>query len=121
MFIEDPSRSKAFYEKVFGVPAIYEDDVAVAFQFENLVVNLLQTGAAHELIEPATVRQPRCGLALPAHDRGRRRGCGVHGAHGQRRRLVERPDRPGMGHAHRGFRGSDGHVWELAAKISADE
>ena len=55
MFIEDPSRSKSFYEQVFGVTAIYEDDDAVAFQFENMVVNLLKTGAAHELIEPATV------------------------------------------------------------------
>ena len=55
MFIEDPSRSKSFYEQVFGVTAIYEDDDAVAFQFENMIVNLQKTAAAHELIEPATV------------------------------------------------------------------
>ena len=54
MFIEDPQRSKSFYEKVFGVQAIYEDEDAVAFQVENMIVNLLKVDAAPELIEPAT-------------------------------------------------------------------
>ena len=54
MFIEDVARAKAFYESVFGASAVYEDDNAVAFEFENTVVNLLREPAAHELIEPAT-------------------------------------------------------------------
>ena len=61
MLIEDPQRSKSFYEKVFGVQAIYEDENAVAFQFENMIVNLLKVDAAHELIEPATLAG-RCRL-----------------------------------------------------------
>ena len=38
MFIEDTQRSKTFYEEVFGARVVYEDEDAVAFEFENLVV-----------------------------------------------------------------------------------
>jgi predicted enzyme related to lactoylglutathione lyase len=55
MFIEDVQRSKKFYETVFDVAPIYEDENAVAFSFDNTVINLLRTPAAHELIEPALV------------------------------------------------------------------
>ena len=41
MFVEDPQRSKAFYEKAFDVPAVYEDENSVVFKFENTLVNLL--------------------------------------------------------------------------------
>src|SRR3954470_7443345 len=55
MFIEDTQRSKAFYERVFGVQAAYEDENAVAFDYENMIVNLLRVPAAHDLIAPAPV------------------------------------------------------------------
>jgi hypothetical protein len=100
MFIEDPSRSKSFYEQVFGVTAIYEDDDAVAFQFENMIVNLLKTEAAPELIEPATVAAGDAGsrfqLTIGVDDVD----GGVLGAGGEGRPAAERPDRPGVGHAH---------------------
>ena len=55
MFVEDRKRSKAFYEEVFDVQALNEDDVSIAFKFENLIVNLLEVGVAPELIDPAPV------------------------------------------------------------------
>ncbi len=55
MFIQDTQRSRAFYEQVFGAEVVYEDENAVAFKFENMVVNLLRVSAAHELIAPAPV------------------------------------------------------------------
>ncbi len=55
LFVEDPRRSKAFYEEVFGVSAVYEDDDAATFQFENTLVNLLVLRAARELIDPGPV------------------------------------------------------------------
>ena len=55
MFVDDPNRSKEFYERVFGVSPVFEDDDAVAFEFENLIVNLLVERAAPELIEPTPV------------------------------------------------------------------
>jgi len=53
LFIEDPPRSKTFYANVFDVAPIYEDDDAVAFRFDNLIVNLLAVRAAPELVAPA--------------------------------------------------------------------
>ena len=61
LFVEDPQRSKAFYEKVFEVPVLFEDENSAAFQFENTIINLLATPAAHELIAPATVGGPDAG------------------------------------------------------------
>ena len=55
MFVDDPKRSKEFYERVFDASAIYEDENSVAFEFEKLLVNLLAERAAPELIEPTPV------------------------------------------------------------------
>ena|SRR5215218_1563315 len=55
LFVDDPKRSKAFYERVFDVPVVFEDAESAAFKFDNLIVNLLAAGAAPELIEPAAV------------------------------------------------------------------
>jgi Glyoxalase/Bleomycin resistance protein/Dioxygenase superfamily. len=41
LFVEDPQRSKAFYERAFDVPVIYEDDNSAVFKFENMLINLL--------------------------------------------------------------------------------
>jgi catechol-2,3-dioxygenase len=43
MFVEDRQRSKSFYEDVFRVVPIHEDDAAVAFQFENLIITCSRT------------------------------------------------------------------------------
>ena len=55
LFVEDPQRSKSFYASVFELSPVYEDDNAVAFGFENTVVNLLRRPSAHELVAPADV------------------------------------------------------------------
>jgi len=61
MFVEDRARSKAFYERVFDVSILNEDDVSIAFKFDNMVVNLLENRAAPGLIEPASVAGPEAG------------------------------------------------------------
>src|SRR6266540_6684472 len=55
LFVEDPQRAKSLYQEVFDPSAIYEDESSAAFKFDNLIVNLLRTPAAAELIDPATV------------------------------------------------------------------
>src|ERR1700733_2882978 len=55
LFVEDPKRSKSFYEGVFDLSPIYEDENSVVFRFENMLVNLLEAPAARELIDPAEV------------------------------------------------------------------
>jgi catechol 2,3-dioxygenase-like lactoylglutathione lyase family enzyme len=118
MFIEDPSRSKSFYEQVFGVSAIYEDDDAVAFQFENMVVNLLKTGAAHELIEPATVGGGDAGsrfqLTIGVDDVDA--VCSELAAKGVQ--LLNGPIDREWGMRTASFKDPDGHIWEVAARIA---
>jgi catechol 2,3-dioxygenase-like lactoylglutathione lyase family enzyme len=117
MFVDDPTRSKEFYERVFAVSPAYEDDVAVAFQFDNLLVNLLRTGDAHGLIEPATVADHEAGsrfqLTIWVEDADavceQLRAAGVE--------LLNGPQDREWGMRTAAFADPDGHVWEVAAKI----
>lgn len=117
LFIEDRQRAKSFYEKAFDVEPVYEDENAIAFQFENMVVNLLVTREAHGLIGPAVVAEQAAGarfqLTIWVDDTNAvceelaRRGV----------ELLNGPiDRPwGMRTA--AFADPDGHIWEVAATI----
>jgi catechol 2,3-dioxygenase-like lactoylglutathione lyase family enzyme len=52
LFVEDLPAAKVFYQTVFGVKVLFEDDSSVALKFENLIVNsFVQT--ALEIIGPA--------------------------------------------------------------------
>lgn len=117
LFIEDRQRAKSFYEQAFDVESVYEDDNAVAFQFENMVVNLLVTREAHDLIGPAVVAEAEAGarfqLTIWVDDTNAvceelaRRGV----------ELLNGPiDRP-WGLRTAAFADPDGHIWEVAAKI----
>ncbi len=117
MFVDDPTRSKEFYERVFGASAIYEDENSVAFEFEKLIVNLLAERAAPELIEPTPVAGRETGerfqLTIWVEDADavveQLRSAGVE--------LLNGPiDRP-WGLRTAAFADPDGHVWEVAAKI----
>ena len=117
MFVEDPKRSKEFYERVFGASAVFEDDNSVAFELDNLVLNLLVERAAPELIEPTPVAGREAGerfqLTVWVEDADavieQLRSAGVQ--------LLNGPiDRP-WGLRTAAFADPDGHVWEIAAKI----
>jgi catechol 2,3-dioxygenase-like lactoylglutathione lyase family enzyme len=118
LFIEDRQRAKSFYEKAFDVESVYEDENAIAFQFENMVVNLLVTREAHGLIGPAVVAEQEAGarfqLTIWVDDTNAvceelaRRGV----------ELLNGPiDRP-WGLRTAAFADPDGHIWEVAAKIA---
>ena len=61
LFVENMAAAKAFYQTVFELPVIFEDDDSTVFKFGNTLVNLLKTTAVPELIEPATVANPNAG------------------------------------------------------------
>jgi len=61
LFVQDPQRSKSFYEHVFDLPAAYEYEDAAGFKFENTIINLLEVPAARELIDPAVVADQQTG------------------------------------------------------------
>jgi catechol 2,3-dioxygenase-like lactoylglutathione lyase family enzyme len=117
LFVADPQRSKTFYERVFGVAPVYEDDNSAAFEFQNLVVNLLVRSSAPELVEPAAVAAPEAGssfqLTIWVEDAvavcDQLRANGVELLNGP----VDRP----WGMRTAAFADPDGHVWEVAAKL----
>jgi catechol 2,3-dioxygenase-like lactoylglutathione lyase family enzyme len=117
MFIDDTQRSKAFYEQVFGAKAVYEDKDAVAFEFENMVVNMLGVPAADELIAPAPVGDAdaprRFQLTIWVQDTDA--VCEQLAAHGVE--LLNGPMDRAWGMRTAAFTDPDGHIWEVAAKI----
>lgn len=117
LFVEDLAASKAFYQTVFGAPVIFEDENSAVLAFENTVINLLETRAAHELIEPAEVGGPAAGsrfqFSIFVDDVDAE--CAELGNHGVN--LINGPmDRPwGMRTAC--FADPSGHVWEYAQEM----
>jgi catechol 2,3-dioxygenase-like lactoylglutathione lyase family enzyme len=55
LFVEDLEAAKQFYQKVFGLPVVFEDDNSSVFKFGNTLINLLKITEAGELVEPAKV------------------------------------------------------------------
>jgi catechol 2,3-dioxygenase-like lactoylglutathione lyase family enzyme len=61
LFVEDLERARRFYEDVFGLRMIFQDESSTTFELENTIVNLLSIPAARELIEPGVVAGPGAG------------------------------------------------------------
>ena len=119
MFIEDRDRAKAFYERALDASPVYEDDNSVVFKLENMVINLLVSREAHDLIRPAPVADPGTGsrfqLTVWVDDTDA--ACRELGRRGIE--LLNGPmDRP-WGLRTAAFADPDGHVWEVAAEIRA--
>ena len=114
LFVEDLPTTKAFYVDVFGLPVIYEDADSAVFRFGVQQVNLLQAGAAPELIEPVAVAPPEAGtralLTITVDDVDAM--CAELARRGVE--LLNGPiDRP-WGVRTAAFRDPGGHVWEIA-------
>jgi len=114
LFVEDLAATKRFYREVFGLPVTFEDDSSAVFDFGNTLINLLQTTAAHELIEPATVAPHEAGsrlqLTITVDDVDAM--CAELAARGVA--LLNGPiDRP-WGIRTASFRDPGGHIWEIA-------
>ena len=61
LFVEDLATAREFYQRVFGLPIHFEDDVSAVFNFGNTLINLLTVSEATELIGPARVASPEAG------------------------------------------------------------
>jgi catechol 2,3-dioxygenase-like lactoylglutathione lyase family enzyme len=114
LFTDDLETTKQFYQKVFGLPVVFEDNNSSVFKFGNTLINLLKTAAADELIAPARVASRDAGSrfvftidvddvdAMCAELTGR----GVE--------LLNGPlDRP-WGIRTASFMDPGGHIWEIA-------
>lgn len=114
LFVEDLDETKRFYQEVFGLPVHFEDDASAVFKFGETLVNLLQSTAAVELIEPASVASPDAGarmqLTIEVDDVDA--VCAELTSRGVK--LLNGPlDRP-WGIRTASFRDPAGHIWEIA-------
>ena len=117
LFVEDLQRAKLFYEKVFGLPVTYEDDVSAVFTFENTLINLLAASEARGLIEPAAVAGPEAGsrfqLTIWVDDADA--VCAELESRGVA--LLNGPMNREWGVRTAAFADPGGHIWEIAQQL----
>jgi catechol 2,3-dioxygenase-like lactoylglutathione lyase family enzyme len=120
LFVEDPQRSKAFYERVFELPAIFEDANSAVFRFENMLINLLVHSEASELIAPATVAPLGAGSSFQftiwVDDADA--VCEELASRGVT--LLNGPMDRVWGVRTATFADPDGHVWEIAQQLGSN-
>jgi lactoylglutathione lyase len=121
LFVDDPQRSKSFYQEVFGAPLIYEDEDAATFRFESMIVNLLKTPAAHDLIAPGSVASRDAGsrfqLTIWVDDADA--ACADLATRGVD--LLNGPMNRPWGVRTAAFSDPDGHIWEIAQQLRQAE
>ena len=117
LFVEDLQRAKLFYEKAFGLPVTYEDDVSAVFTFENTLINLLAAAEARGLIEPAAVAGPEIGsrfqLTIWVDDADA--VCAELESRGVA--LLNGPMNREWGVRTAAFADPGGHIWEIAQQL----
>jgi lactoylglutathione lyase len=119
LFVEDLQTAKSFYEAIFGVEVVYEDENSVCVKFDQLFVNLLLASAARQQVEPAPVAGRDSGsrfqLSIWVDDVDAAAGAlkerGVE--------LLTGPVDREWGMRVATFTDPDGHSWELAQQLAA--
>lgn len=114
VFTEDLATTKQFYNQVFGLPVVFEDENSAVFKFGNTLVNLLKISEADELIAPATVASREAGnrfvFTISVDDVDAM--CAELTSRGVK--LLNGPmDRP-WGIRTASFSDPGGHIWEIA-------
>jgi catechol 2,3-dioxygenase-like lactoylglutathione lyase family enzyme len=114
LFTEDLPATKAFYQDVFGLTIVNEDEDAVAFRFGTSFLNVLKVEAAPELIAPAKVAAPQSGsrvqLTIWVDDVDAM--CAELATHSVT--LLNGPINRPWGPRTAAFTDPAGHIWELA-------
>jgi catechol 2,3-dioxygenase-like lactoylglutathione lyase family enzyme len=118
LFVEDLQRTRLFYQDVFGLQAIYEDENSAVFDFDNTIINLLSIPAARELIEPGAVASAEAGsrfqLTIWVDDADA--ACAELDARGVA--LLNGPMNREWGMRTASFTDPAGNIWEIAQQLS---
>ena len=114
LFVENLHEAKSFYQDVFDVQVVHEDEVSVAVKFDNLIINLLQVSEASALVEPGVAAGSDTGsrfqLSIWVDDVDA--VCGELEKRGVR--LLSGPADKGWGMRVATFTDPAGHSWEVA-------
>jgi catechol 2,3-dioxygenase-like lactoylglutathione lyase family enzyme len=120
LFVEDPLRSKEFYERIFDVAGIDEGHGTVILPLGNVFLRLLERSEAdREMLGQVPLGDPRSGtviqLSFPVDDADA--FCRELTEHGVP--IVYGPvDRP-WGVRNAAFADPDGHLWQFSAPVPA--
>jgi len=120
LFAEDLVGIKSFYEEVFGLPLIFEDENSALFKFENVMLMVRDVSAAPELIATVAVGSPEGGsrfvLAVFVDD--------VDAACTELARrgvvLLDGPADRSWGMRTATFSDPAGHIWEIAQDLDPE-
>ena len=117
LFAEDLEGSKSFYQDVFGLPLIYEDEASAVFRFANTGINLLRVPAAHDLIRPGVVASRDAGarLVFTIGVEDVDAVCAELAGHGVE--LLNGPVNRPWGMRTASFTDPGGHIWEVAQDL----
>ncbi|WP_199613755.1 VOC family protein [Paenibacillus alkalitolerans] len=121
LFVEDLQRTKLFYQEVFGLSAVFEDESSAVFDFGNISVNLLKISEAFELIEPAAVagREGGSRFQLTITVDNVDTVCEELNKHGVT--LLNGPMNRPWGIRTASFTDPGGHIWEIAQALPKAE
>jgi catechol 2,3-dioxygenase-like lactoylglutathione lyase family enzyme len=121
LFAEDLARTKVFYQEIFGLPVVFEDENSAVFRFGNMMVNLLDAAAAPGLISPGSVASAEAGarFQFTAYVEDVDAACADLTRLGVK--LLNGPvDRP-WGIRTASFTDPAGHIWEIAHDLEESE
>jgi lactoylglutathione lyase len=117
LFAEDLARTKSFYQEVFGLQLLFEDENQAVFKFQNLVVNLTDAADPLELIAPTTVASREAGarFQLDVQVDDVDAACTELARHGVI--LLNGPEDRPWGVRTASFSDPAGHIWEVAQDL----
>jgi catechol 2,3-dioxygenase-like lactoylglutathione lyase family enzyme len=120
LFVEDLNGAKSFYQEVFGLSVVFEDNNSAVFDFGNMLINLLKISEAQGLIEPGTVASREAGsrfqFTIDVDDVdavcNELKSLGVA--------LLNGPMNRPWGVRTASFTDPGGHIWEIAQQFTSN-
>ncbi len=118
LFIEDTQKTEDFYTNIFERQPVYKDQNGVVYDFNGLLINLLQEDEAPDLIGPAHPATKEVGhrfqLTIPVVDIDQR----VEALKAQGVQFINGPMDRSWGIRTALFSDPDGHLWELSEPLA---
>ena len=119
LFVEDVPAAKAFYEDVFGVETVFEDETSACVRFDGLFVNLLAVSSAGEQVEVVASRDAGSRFQLSIWVDDVDAVCSTLEAKGVT--LLRGPVDREWGMRTATFADPAGHSWEVAQALSPSD
>jgi catechol 2,3-dioxygenase-like lactoylglutathione lyase family enzyme len=118
VFAEDLATTKAFYETVFGLQSVFEDENSAVFQFHNIMINLLDSREAPDLIGPAKVASSEAGARMQFTIDVEDVDAMCEELTGRGVELLNGPMNRPWGIRTAALQDPAGHIWEIAHELS---